>query len=121
MVWVVLGVPEVSIGEPDLAPRRWGALRSIEIAGHLHPRAKLRLGARIARLGCFVTDGRRLVLPAFGAFTGGLNVLDGAIASLFDGGFATYVLGSASCRRIPHDLLVHDTRSARLVSPGANG
>ena len=115
-----VGVPEVSIGELTLRHAA-GATRGSEIAGHLHPRAKLRLGARIARLGCFVTDGRRLVLPAFGAFTGGLNVLDGAIASLFDGGFATYVLGSASCRRVPHDLLVHDTRSARLASPGANG
>jgi metallophosphoesterase superfamily enzyme len=33
---------------------------------------------------CFVTDGTRIVLPAFGAFTGGLNVRDVAFAALFD-------------------------------------
>jgi metallophosphoesterase superfamily enzyme len=32
---------------------------------------------------CFASDGRRLVMPAFGAYAGGLNVRDRAIASLF--------------------------------------
>jgi metallophosphoesterase superfamily enzyme len=31
---------------------------------------------------CFATDGRRIVMPAFGAYTGGLNVLDDAFAGL---------------------------------------
>lgn len=87
-----------------------------EIAGHLHPKAKLRLGQRTARLGCFVTDGRRLILPAFGAFTGGLNVLDGTFAALFDGTFATYVLGETSCRRVPHRVLVPDIAGRRNLS-----
>ncbi|MGF1650220.1 MAG: ligase-associated DNA damage response endonuclease PdeM [Hyphomicrobiaceae bacterium] len=56
---------------------------SHEIAGHLHPVARLALHGACLRRGCFVGDGRRLVMPAFGAFTGGLNVLDGTIASLF--------------------------------------
>ena len=34
-------------------------------------------GARVRRR-CFVTDGERIVLPAFGAYAGGLNVLDAA-------------------------------------------
>jgi len=54
-----------------------------EVAGHLHPCARVVAHARMVRRACFVTDGRRLILPAFGAFTGGLNVLDGAIAGLF--------------------------------------
>ncbi|WP_428151605.1 ligase-associated DNA damage response endonuclease PdeM [Brevundimonas sp.] len=54
-----------------------------EIAGHLHPCARVVAHARMVRRPCFVTDGRRLILPAFGAFTGGLNVLDAAIAGLF--------------------------------------
>jgi DNA ligase-associated metallophosphoesterase len=88
------------------------------IGGHLHPCAKVRLGQRTARLGCFVSDGRRLVLPAFGAFTGGLNVLDQAFADLFGQGFATYVLGQESCRRIPHRLLVRDLNIARHAFEG---
>ena len=54
-----------------------------EVAGHLHPAAKVAAYGRGVRRPCFVTDGSRIVLPAFGAFTGGLNVLDPAIADLF--------------------------------------
>lgn len=54
-----------------------------EVAGHLHPAAKVAAYGRGVRRACFVTDGLRIVLPAFGAFTGGLNVLDPAIADLF--------------------------------------
>ena len=54
-----------------------------EVAGHLHPAAKVAAYQRSVRRPCFVTDGQRIVLPAFGAFTGGLNVRDVAIAGLF--------------------------------------
>ena len=54
-----------------------------EVAGHLHPCARVVAHARMVRRPCFVTDGKRLILPAFGAFTGGLNVRDAAIAGLF--------------------------------------
>tara|TARA_R110002167_G_scaffold22612_6_gene80928 strand:+ start:1330 stop:2061 length:732 start_codon:yes stop_codon:yes gene_type:complete len=54
-----------------------------EVAGHLHPAAKVAAHGRGVRRPCFVTDGSRLILPAFGAFTGGLNVRDPAIAGLF--------------------------------------
>ena len=54
-----------------------------EIAGHLHPVARIsRRGATIRRR-CFATDGNRLVMPAFGAYVGGLNVLDDAFGPLF--------------------------------------
>ena len=54
-----------------------------EIAGHLHPCIKLARGRAGIRRRAFVTDGERLVLPAFGAYAGGLNVRDAAFASLF--------------------------------------
>jgi len=57
--------------------------RNGEIAGHLHPAARVAAHGRGVRRPCFVTDGRRAVLPAFGAFTGGLDVRDPAIAGLF--------------------------------------
>ena len=56
-----------------------------EVAGHLHPAARVTSGRATIRRRCFVTDGSRLVLPAFGAFTGGLNILDQAFAPLFGG------------------------------------
>lgn len=54
-----------------------------EIAGHLHPAARVAAHGRSVRRPCFVTDGRRLVMPAFGAFTGGLDVRHAAVAGLF--------------------------------------
>jgi len=54
-----------------------------EVCGHHHPRAAIATESlRIARP-CFVADGRRLMLPAFGAYAGGLDVREPAIAGLF--------------------------------------
>ena len=65
-----------------------------EIAGHLHPCARLsRLGHTIRRP-CFVSNGLRLVMPAFGAYTGGLNILDDAFAPLFgNDGMNVHMMG----------------------------
>lgn len=54
-----------------------------EIAGHLHPGARVVLRGRSVRRPCFASDGGRLIMPAFGAYTGTLNVLDRAYAGLF--------------------------------------
>jgi len=54
-----------------------------EVAGHLHPCARVRARGASIRRRCFVTDGERVVLPAFGALAGGLNVRDAAFQPLF--------------------------------------
>jgi hypothetical protein len=54
-----------------------------EIAGHLHPVARIARRGAVIRRRCFATDGNRLVMPAFGAYAGGLNVLDRAFSPLF--------------------------------------
>jgi DNA ligase-associated metallophosphoesterase len=56
---------------------------SREIAGHLHPVARIARRGAVIRRRCFATDGNRLVMPAFGAYAGGLNVLDVAFGPLF--------------------------------------
>ena len=55
-----------------------------EVAGHLHPGARVVHRGRSVRRACFATDGRRIILPAFGAYTGCLNILDAAFSGLFD-------------------------------------
>lgn len=65
-----------------------------EIAAHLHPAARVYLHGYSIRRPCFVGNGKRIVLPAFGSFTGGLNVLDEAFAPLFgNDGMAVWLLG----------------------------
>ena len=56
---------------------------SAEIAGHLHPVARIARKGEVFRRKCFATDGHLLVMPAFGAYTGGLNLLNEAFSSLF--------------------------------------
>jgi len=67
--------------------------QSGEVAGHLHPAAVVRRLGMSVRRRCFVSDGARLLLPSFGAYTGGLDVREDAIASLFAGGCTIYALG----------------------------
>jgi len=65
-----------------------------EIAGHLHPCATVTRRGHSIRRRCFVSDGSRLVLPAFGAYAGGLDVREAAIRSLFGGRVLAYLLGA---------------------------
>jgi uncharacterized protein len=65
-----------------------------EIAGHLHPVARVAQRGRTTSRRCFAGDGRRLVMPAFGAYTGGLNVRDRAFADVFGTlSFTAHMLG----------------------------
>jgi len=65
-----------------------------EIAGHLHPKARVPTRARTVERRCFASDGERAVMPAFGAYTGGLSVRDVAFAKIFrTPGFMAHVLG----------------------------
>lgn len=73
--------------EPNIGAR-------FEIAGHLHPAAKIKGRGRALRRRCFVASENRIILPAFGAYTGGLNVCDNVFAPLFpDQDFIVHLLG----------------------------
>jgi len=80
-----------------------------EIAAHLSPAARVsRLGHTIRRP-CFVGNGQRLILPAFGAFTGGLNILDAAFEPLFgNGGLKVWMMGQEGLYPIASRLLRAD-------------
>jgi|SRR5581483_8204223 len=67
-----------------------------EIAGHLHPVARVAQRGRSVSRRCFAADRRRLVMPAFGAYAGGLNVRDRAFADVFGTlAFTAHMLGDA--------------------------
>jgi DNA ligase-associated metallophosphoesterase len=67
-----------------------------EIAGHLHPLARvIRRGRSVARR-CFATDGKRVVMPAFGAYAGGLNVRNRIFHQIFGTlAFTAHMLGDS--------------------------
>jgi hypothetical protein len=65
-----------------------------EIAGHLHPMARVAVRGRAVSRRCFAGNGTRVVMPAFGAYAGGLNVRDRAFANVFDTlDFTAHMLG----------------------------
>ena len=58
---------------------------------------------------CFVGNGRRLVLPAFGTFAGGLNILEAAFEPLFgDDGLRVWMLGQEGLYPVAARLLRGD-------------
>jgi metallophosphoesterase superfamily enzyme len=80
-----------------------------EIAGHLHPVAKIVVRGESVRRRCVASDGTRAILPAFGAYAGGLNVLDRAFAKLFVAdALSAWMLGSSGVYRMPESRLVPD-------------
>ena len=64
-----------------------------EICGHHHPKAAVAVRGGTQSRACFVTDARRVMLPAFGAYTGGLDVTHPEIGGLFPRGGRVFLLG----------------------------
>jgi DNA ligase-associated metallophosphoesterase len=79
-----------------------------EIAGHLHPAAKVRMRGRAIRRRCFALSARRCVMPAMGAYAGGLNLRDAAFQPLFRAGLSAHLLGDGRLFRIDPRLLLPD-------------
>ena len=83
---------EVAIGPIVFRHEPTGAAG--EIAGHLHPKARVTTRGRAVERRCFACDGERAVMPAFGAYTGGLSIRDSAFSKIFQTlGFMAHVLG----------------------------
>lgn len=78
---------------------QFGPVRG-EVSGHYHPVAALTVRGRGFRRRCFLTDGHRLILPAFGAYAGGLNARDPAIAQLFPDDYDALLVGRDAVRRL---------------------
>jgi len=83
---------EVAIGPIAFRHEPTGAAG--EIAGHLHPKARVATRGRAMERRCFASDGERAVMPAFGAYTGGLSIRDIAFTKIFGApDFTAHVLG----------------------------
>jgi uncharacterized protein len=79
-----------------------------EVSGHLHPAARVRATRGSVRRRCFVTDAERMILPAFGAYAGGLNVRDAAFAGLFARSPIVGALGAARVHAVGWKSLAGD-------------
>ncbi|WP_149537479.1 ligase-associated DNA damage response endonuclease PdeM [Siccirubricoccus phaeus] len=93
------GLPGEAVEELAEAPfvfrheARPGRVPPGEISGHFHPRATMPTRCGGVTRPCFLADAWRVMLPAFGAYTGGLDVADPAVAGLFPRGARAFLLG----------------------------
>jgi DNA ligase-associated metallophosphoesterase len=98
--------PEITLGalvfRHDAEPDRAAG----EVSGHYHPKAAVMTRSRRFSARCFVTDGRRLIAPAFGAYAGGLDVFDEAISGLLERDFWAYLMAPARVLAVPRHRLV---------------
>jgi metallophosphoesterase superfamily enzyme len=83
-----------------------------ELSGHFHPKATLATRAGGISRPCFATDARRVILPAFGAYTGGLDVRDPALGGLFPRGGRVFMLGADRLFSVPMAPMRRRTDSA---------
>lgn len=72
---------------PPLGPREG------EISGFFQPKASIEARAKRVSRPCFVTGANRLMLPAFGAHGGGLDVREHTISRFFPRGLRVFLLG----------------------------
>ena len=99
-------VEELAIGPLTFRhePRR-GAIG--EVAGHLHPAARVRVATGTVRRHCFAGDGKRLILPAYGAYAGGLDVASRAFGGLFaTTDLVVHLVGEGRVHRFPSNAVV---------------
>lgn len=84
-----------------------------EIVGHHHPKAAIPARGTTISRPCFVTDARRVMMPAFGAYTGGLDVGDPAIGQLFPRGGRVFLLGKERL----FSFALGPSRRTRMIAP----
>ena len=101
-------VDEIGLGSLTFRHEPQAGAQAGEVAGHLHAAASVRAPRGSVRRRCFVTDGERVVLPAFGAYAGGLNVLDAAFDGLFVRPPLTGALGADRVRAVGWRQLAGD-------------
>ncbi len=78
-----------------------------EISGHLHPAARVRVASGTVRRRCFAADGNRVILPAYGALAGGLDVVSQAFAGLFTvAALTVHLLGEGRVHAMPARAIV---------------
>ena len=95
----------VDIGGTHLSQYREGPLvfRHIanpdargEISGHYHPKSTVSANGRSVSRPCFLLDDRRVVLPAYGTYTGGLRSDAPVLRELMEPGAVAVLTGSSA-------------------------
>ena len=93
--------PEVGIGGIVLRHEAVAADRRPEISGHFHPKFRVNVKGRHISRRCFVVSETKIIMPAFGSLTGGLDAHHPEILRSVGGGAAALVPLSDRLLRFP--------------------
>lgn len=100
--------PQNTVSEFSLAPLIFRHEASIpletnygEVSGHYHPKFALKNNRGKITKPCFVVDEQRLIVPAFGTFTGGMDVEQPPLSALFKNPKTIYMLGETKLYTVP--------------------
>ncbi len=81
----------------------------LEISGHLHPVARVAGRGRAVSRRCFARSEKRMVMPAFGAYAGGLNIRHEAFTGVFPAlSFTAHLLGATRLYTIAAESCLPD-------------
>jgi len=108
-------VEEIRIGRLCFRHEAEEGLTAGEVSGHFHPKARVKSRGRTLSCRCFATDGRRLVLPAFGTYTGGLNVLDSALKPILGRDLIVFALRRGAVHAVGRRSLVADPETQPVL------
>lgn len=90
------------LADYDLGPLTFRHIAELgatgEVSGHYHPKARVLLRGRALSRRCFLLDDARLILPAFGAYTGGLDCTRSELSDLMGAGADAILLGPSPVR-----------------------
>lgn len=89
-----------------------------EISGHFHPKLRLSVRGRAVARACFAGDARRLILPAFGSLTGGLDVGDPAIARNFADDYCAMLVAQGRLLSFPCRSATGYDATEKSAAPG---
>jgi DNA ligase-associated metallophosphoesterase len=103
-----VAVAELALGPLVLRHEPQPGPQSGEVAGHLHPCARVVASSRSVRRRCFITDGARMILPAYGAYAGGLSVRDVAFSGFFARPPLVGALGSSRVHAVKFSAVAGD-------------
>ena len=81
-------------------------ITSGDVSGHYHPKVSIKTRARRISGKCFVHDGTRLIMPSFGAYTGGLSVFNPAIKQFFPKGGEIIFCHACQVYRYPYSQVI---------------
>ena len=97
-------LPELTVSGITLRHQAEAAATGHELSGHFHPKLMVRMrGRRIARP-CTVVSEKRMILPAFGALTGGMDAADPVILAAMQPARTIHAMLAAGNRLVEYPL-----------------